>query len=105
MSKRHKHRQVVLPPTIETRAHAHSERHRVNSELHLVTNMVSHGVEPDDVIEPGPAWKPLHHHDAEIGIEQSRKHAIKHWKTKAWKRRKVVRKQRVIEMEHLRDIA
>jgi hypothetical protein len=47
----------------------------------------------------------LHHHDAEIGIEQSRKHAIKHWKTKAWKRRKVVRKQRVIEMEQLRDIA
>ena len=60
MSKRHKHRQVVLPPTIETRAHAHGERHRVNTELHLVTNMVSHGIEPDDVIEPGPAWKPLH---------------------------------------------
>ena len=78
MSKRHKHRQVVLPPTIETRAHAHSERHRVNSELHLVANLVSHGVEPDDVIEPGPAWKPLHHHDAEIGIEQSRKQDIKH---------------------------
>jgi hypothetical protein len=77
----------------------------VNSELHLVANLVSHGVEPDDVIEPGPARKPLHHHDAAIGIEQSRKQTIKHWKTKAWKRRKVVRKQRVMEMEHLRDIA
>ena len=105
MSKRHKHRQVVLPPTIETRAHAHNERHRVNSELHLVTNMVSHGVEPDDVIEPGPAWKPLHRHDAAIGIEHSRKQAVKHWKTKAWKRRNVARKQRAQALMDLRETA
>ena len=96
MSKRHKHRQVVLPPTIETRAHAHNERHRVNSELHLVTNMVSHGVEPDDVIEPGPAWKPLHHHDPIIAIEKSRSQRLRHWKTKSWKRRKALRRERAL---------
>lgn len=47
MSKRHKHRETVLPPKVEIRAHAHNERHRVNSELHLVADLVSHGVEPD----------------------------------------------------------
>ncbi|TSA52219.1 MAG: hypothetical protein D4R44_06145 [Actinobacteria bacterium] len=105
MSKRHKHGQTVLPPKVEIRAHAHNERHRVNSELHLVTNLVSHGVEPDDVTEPGRQWKPVHHHDAEIGIERSRKQSISHWKTKSWKRRSVARKQRAQELLQLRKTA
>jgi len=57
------------------------------------------------VNEPGIAWKGMHHHDAEIGREQSRRREIKHWKTKAWKRRKVARKQRALEIERLRDVA
>ena len=105
MSKRHNHRTTVFPPKVELRAHAHNERHRVNSELHLAANMVSHGVEPEDVNEPGIAWKGMHHHDAEIGREQSRRQQFKHWKTKQWKRRKVVRKQRALEIERLRDVA
>jgi hypothetical protein len=105
MSKRHDHRTTVFPPKVELRAHAHNERHRVHSELHNVVNMVSHGVEPEDVIEPGIAWKGMHHHDAEIGREQARRREFKHWKTKAWKRRKVTRKQRAIEIQHLREIA
>lgn len=105
MSKRHDHRSTVFPPKVELRAHAHNERHRVHSELHSVVNMVSHGVEPEDVIEPGTAWKGMHHHDAEIGREQARRHEIKHWKTKAWKRRKVARKQRALEIQQLREIA
>ena len=56
MSKRHRDREAILPPKVELRAHAHNERHRVHSELHEVVNLVSHGVEPDDVIEPGPNW-------------------------------------------------
>jgi hypothetical protein len=47
----------------------------------------------------------MHHHDAEIGREQSRRQQFKHWKTKHWKRRKVVRKQRALEIERLRDVA
>ena len=60
MSKRHDHRSTVFPPKVELRAHAHNERHRVNAELHSVANMVSHGVEPEDVDEPGIAWKGMH---------------------------------------------
>jgi hypothetical protein len=47
----------------------------------------------------------MHHHDAEIGREQSRRQQFKHWKTKQWKRRKVVRKQRALEIARLRDVA
>jgi hypothetical protein len=67
MSKRHKHRETVLPPKVEIRAHAHNERHRVNSELHLVADLVSHGVEPDDVIDPGPEWSYLAGQHSSIG--------------------------------------
>ena len=103
MSKRHQHRQTVLPPKVETRAHAHSERQRISAELQEVANLVSHGVEPDDVIEPGPNFKPMHHHDAEVGIELAQKASFRHWKSKAWKRRKAVRRQRAMQIENLRD--
>jgi hypothetical protein len=105
MSKRHQHRQLVLPPKIEVRAHAHSERHRVNAKLHEVTNLVSHGVEPDDVIEPGPNWKPIRHHDSEVGRALSHRPMFRHWKTKAWKRRKVARKLRAQAFITPREIA
>lgn len=103
MSKRHKHRQTVLPPKVETRAHAHNERHRISAELHEVANLVSHGVEPDDVSEPGTGFKPMHHHVAEVGIEMAKKVSFKHWKSKSWKRRKAVRRQRAKQIQNLRD--
>ncbi len=103
MSKRHKHGQILLPPKVETRAHAHSERHRISVELHEVANLVSHGVEPDDVNEPRQNFKPMHHHDAEVGIELAQKASYRHWKSKAWKRRKAVRRQRARQIENLRD--
>ncbi|MFM9112808.1 MAG: hypothetical protein ACKOPB_06100 [Actinomycetota bacterium] len=105
MSKRHRDREAVLPPTVELRAHAHNERHRVHSKLHEVVNLVSHGVEPDDVIEPGPNWKPVHHHDAKVAQEMSRRVRLRHWKTKDWKRRSTQRKQRALEIDHLRRSA
>ncbi len=90
-------------PRAELRAHAHNERHRVHSELHLVEEAVRHGLEPDDVEEPGPEWKPLHHHDAERGREKNRRKPIKHWKTKDWKRRKANRRRRAEEWERLAE--
>lgn len=90
-------------PRAELRAHAHNERHRVHSELHLVEEAVRNGLEPDDVEEPGPEWKPLHHHDAERGRENNRRKPLKHWKTKDWKRRKTNRRRRAEEWERLAE--
>ena len=105
MSKRHRDREAILPPKVELRAHAHNEPHRVNSELHEVVNLVSHGVEPDDEIEPGPNWKTLHHHDASVGRAQARRQRLRHWKTKDWKRRSASRKKRASELDQLRKSA
>lgn len=91
MSNRHRSQEFVPAPRMELRAHAHNERHRMSSELHQVAELVSHGIDADDVAEPGPAWKPVHHHDASKATRKSEK-AFKHWKTKAWKRRNNVRR-------------
>jgi hypothetical protein len=40
------------------------------------------------------AWKPVHHHDAEIAKAKSRRQPLKHWKTKDWNRRNAVRRAR-----------
>jgi hypothetical protein len=103
MSKRHRNEEIAPVPRAEVRAHAHNERHRVHSELHLVEEAVRHGLEPDDVEEPGPEWKPLHHHDAERGREKNRRKPLKHWKTKDWKRRKANRRRRAEEWERLAE--
>ena len=50
----------------ELRAQAHGERHRIHVELQDVAHQVSGGLDPDDVHEPGAAWKPVHHHDPEV---------------------------------------
>jgi hypothetical protein len=97
MSKRHRTEQVN-PAKAEVRAHARGERHRVNTELHQVAGMVSAGVEPDDVVEPGPAWKPEHHHDAEKALSDAGRHK-RHWKVKDWKRRTLRRRQRAEAMK------
>ena len=97
MSQRHRTTEVPLPPKQELRAHAHGERHRIHVELNQVAQTVSAGYDADDVHEPGRAWVPLHHHDAEVAKAKwakSRKQGRRHWKTKMWKRRSMMRQQR-----------
>ena len=93
MSQRHRTAEVPLPPKQELRAHAHGERHRIHVELNQVANQVSSGLEPEDLHEPGAAWKPVHHRDSEVAktklAKQHRK--ARHWKTKMWKRRTKMR--------------
>jgi hypothetical protein len=106
MSKRHRTDEAVPLPRAELRAHAHAERHRVRGELHGLAELVSHGVEPDDVVDPGAEWKPSHHHDAARAIKKldgSRR--LRHWKVKDWKRRTVVRRQRNEAYRRLADSA
>ncbi|MAT03716.1 MAG: hypothetical protein CL424_01560 [Acidimicrobiaceae bacterium] len=55
---------------------------------------MSAGLDPEDLHEPGTAWKPIHHHDAEVAKEKlakQRKRNRRHWKTKMWKRRTKMR--------------
>ena len=87
MSTRHRSQDLAPQPTVELRAHARSERQRINSELHAVAGLVSTGTEPDDAAEPGAAWKPVHHHDPERAKAKLSKRQLRHWKVKAWKRR------------------
>jgi hypothetical protein len=96
MSQRHRTAEVPLPPRQELRAHAHSERHRIHVELQDVAHTVSSGFDPDDVHEPGAAWKPMHHHDAEVAKTKLAKvsRGKRHWKTKMWKRRTTRRRER-----------
>lgn len=93
MSQRHRTSDVPLPPKQEVRAHAHGERHRIHVELNQVASQVSSGLEPEDVHEPGAAWKPVHHRDAEVAKTKVAKRSRnrRHWKTKMWKRRTNVR--------------
>lgn len=92
MSQRHRSIDSAFPPKMDLRAHAHNERHRINSELQAVAARVSAGLEPDDVEEPGMGWKPLHHHDAEVAKARSGRRRARHWKLKMWKRRTALRR-------------
>ncbi len=97
MSQRHRTAEVPLPPKQELRARAHSERHRIHVELNQVAQEVSSGLEPEDLHEPGAAWKPIHHHDPEVArtkAAKQRKRSRRHWKTKMWKRRTKVRQEK-----------
>ena len=98
MSKRHRRIEAIPPPREELRAHAHNERHRIHSELHLITELVRHGVEPDDIDEPSANWKPLHHHNPQISSQKNRGEIFKHWKAKSWKRRKAMRRARIAQI-------
>ena len=99
MSQRHRTEEVLVPLKKEVRAHAHSERHRIHVELQTVAQDVSSGLEPEDVHEPGAAWKPIHHHDAEVAKSKfaKRSRTKRHWKTKMWKRRTQLRRARAEE--------
>jgi hypothetical protein len=93
MSQRHRIAEAPLPPKEELRAQAHSERHRIHAELNQVAKVVSTGIDPHDVHEPGAAWKPMHHHDSEVAKAKLVKigRRTRHWKTKMWKRRTALR--------------
>ena len=101
MSQRHRTTEVPLPPKQELRAHAHSERHRIHVELQSVAQEVCAGTDPDDLHEPGAAWKPMHHRDSEVAKSKIAKRGRnqRHWKTKMWKRRTQIRKQRAAEIQ------
>jgi hypothetical protein len=92
MSQRHRSQEAVPPPKMDSRAHAHNERHRIHSELDAVAAQVSAGYEPDELHEPGRAWVPTHHHDAEKAKAGNGSDTKRHWKMKMWKRRTNVRK-------------
>lgn len=97
MSQRHRSNDVPqVPPKAEFKAHRHSERHRIHVELNQVAQEVSGGVDPEDLHEPGRAWKPMRHSDAEVAREKfaKRKRNRRHWKTKMWKRRTLLRRAR-----------
>lgn len=106
MSKRHRTDEAVPLPRAELRAHAHNERHRVRSELHELADLVSHGVEADDVVDPGAEWKPSHHHDAARALKKldGNRH-LRHWKVKEWKRRTVVRRRKNASYRRLAESA
>lgn len=94
MSQRHRTTEVPTTPKQELRAHAHSERHRIHVELNQVAQEVSAGIDAEDVHEPGAAWKPTHHRDSDIAKTKlaKSKRSRRHWKTKMWKRRTLLRR-------------
>ena len=94
MSQRHRNQDSAPMPKLDARAHAHNERHRINSELQSVAQQVSAGLEPDEVHEPGRAWVPPHHHDAERAKQAAAPKPMRHWKVKDWKRRTTVRRSK-----------
>ena len=107
MSQRNRDQDVPLQVKQEVRAHAHSEKHRIRVELQHAAKDISGGVDPADVHEPGEAWKPMHHHDAEVAKNKvaKRSRTKRHWKTKMWKRRTQVRRERADAIKAARDNA
>ncbi len=91
MSQRHRTQEAVPPPKMDSQAHAHNERHRIHCALNAVTAQVAGGIDPDEVHEPGRAWVPAHHHDAERGKASAGRARKRHWKMKMWKRRSSLR--------------
>ena len=93
MSQRHRSETAAILPKQELRAHAHAERHRIHTELHLLSNALGTSVDIDDADEPGVEWKPLHHHDADRArAKLSSPSKFRHWKRKEWKRRTLERR-------------
>ena len=86
--------EVLPPPKMELRAHAHNERHRIHGELHAVANQVSRGSRTRRGARAGQRrGSRSHHHDAEVAREKVAKssRAKRHWKMKMWKRRSPLR--------------
>jgi hypothetical protein len=104
MSQRNRATSTATPPKEELRAHARSERHRVNSELHTLSSSVGHGLELDDAEEPPIGWKPVHHRDGQRARTKAAKaKRPRHWKLKAWKRRSTLRRQKAVQSRVLAE--
>ena len=60
---------------------------------------------PEDLHEPGSAWKPMHHHDAEVAKSKlaKRNRTKRHWKTKMWKRRTQLREAKIEMLQLTRE--
>lgn len=99
MSQRHRSETAAILPKQELRAHAHAERHRIHTELHLLSNALGTTVEIDEADEPGVEWKPLHHHDSDKARARSAGSSrLRHWKRKEWKRRTAARRAKAIAL-------
>jgi len=107
MSQRNRDLDVPMQVKQEVRARAHSERHRIRVELQSAAKDISGGIDPADVHEPGEAWKPMHHHDAEVAKSKlaERSKTKRHWKTKMWKRRTQLRRDRAAALREARNNA
>ncbi len=105
MSQRHRDSETPMLPRQERRAHAHSERQRIHVELRSVAQGVSAGVAPEDLHEPGSAWRPETRHDADVAKSKlaKRGRAKRHWKTKMWKRRTSLRAAKNEMLQVTRD--
>jgi len=95
VSKRHRRNDPTPLTKEELQAHAHAERHRIKSELHLLASEVGRSRDIDECDEPAVEWKPLHHLDHHRAHERaSRGRGFRHWKMKEWKRRTNQRRAR-----------
>ena len=95
MSKRHRSDNSTTLSRAELQAHAHAERHRIKSELHLLASSAGRSRDIDECDEPPVLWKPLHHlghHRAHERASHGR--GLRHWKMKEWKRRSNERRAR-----------
>ena len=100
MSQRPRNVDTAPPiPKADLRAHAHNERHRIHSELHSVASQVSAGSSPEDVHEPGPAWKSLSRRPDRVKQVEGKQ--PRHWKLKMWKRRSAKRREKAEQMRLL----
>jgi hypothetical protein len=86
MSRRHQPELAGALSFEERRAHAHSERQRVNMRLRELA------VVGGDGDEPGAAWRPERHHEVEHASTSGRD--WRHWKQPFWKRRTASRRER-----------
>ena len=102
MSRRNRSEEVSETAWEERRAHAKGERHRIAVALHDVATHVDTLDGVDDAVDPGPAWKPEHHHSADVAKKQAaRTGGFRHWKSKAWKRRSAARKEKNLAIGQL----
>lgn len=104
MSQRNRDSDVPMPIRQETRAHAHSEKHRIRVELQHAAYDISGGTDPADVHEPGEAWRPTRFRDSDVAKNKVAKRSVtpRHWKTKMWKRRTQLRQDRADALREAR---
>ena len=90
--------------SLEHRAHAHGERHRIKGELHTLATSVGQSLDIDECDEPAVGWKPVHHHEPDHDAAKVRgRRSLRHWKVKQWKRRTTNRRNRIAKQQRLID--